>query len=589
MAILYLDGRRLFRGFIAGSRSVTAWTDYLNKINVFPVPDGDTGANLSATLANILQSSKPDMSLKSTAENLAEHALSMARGNSGIIFAQFLYGLSQELPQGKRLTIADFSRAAHKAVDYMYEALTNPVEGTMITVIRVWAESMLQFSGEYNDLFQVFKKSLLKARISLEQTPRQLEVLRKAGVVDAGGKGFVVFLEGISEYLEDGNLLEQDSHQEQVLLGDIREHQGSRLRFCCETLLTKLQQEPRQVIKELETLGDSIASAGGRNRLHLHIHTNEPTAVFHILAQHASISNVKVDDMIWQQQIQENRKFKIGLVTDSAADFPDELRQYYQVNTIPIKLMFGEDIYLDKVTINSEQFFNKIEAGSVFPRSSQPDPAQVNATLDFVRTHFEKVICLSISSQLSGVYNLMNLSAGNNEDVAVFDSRHLSVSQGLLVLRVAESIKEGMPFEEIIKNLPEWREGCWIFTDIRSLDFMVRGGRVSPITGKIAKLLNLKPIVSVDEQGKGIAWGKSFSRKSNMKKIIGLVQEKAGSGKLWNYAIVHARCNDRAARYGELLGQKLGKAPLYIMDIGPVVGVHNGPGACAVGLLVEKE
>ena len=587
MAILYLDGKRLYRGFAAGSQKVKAWTNYLNRINVFPVPDGDTGANLSATLQNTLRTSKYEQCLKTTVVNLAENSLSMARGNSGIIFAQFLFGLSQELQDEKRQTIKTFSQAIHRAVDYMYKALINPVEGTMITVIREWADSMLHFSDHSDDLYQVFENSLHHARKSLQRTRLQLEVLKKTGVVDAGAKGFVLFLEGILKYLKTGIIGASEIHQEYFETSNIDDHSESRLRYCCETLLTDLKEEPQQIIKSLAKTGDSIAMAGGRKRLHLHIHTNEPTKVFHILAQKATISNVKVDDMHWQKQIQQHRKYKIGLITDSAADLPADLKESYQINTIPIKLMFGDDIYLDKITINSQQFFDKIETGAIFPRSSVPDPAQVNSTFDFVRTHYPKVISIGISSKLSGVYGLMKQAAADAEEVEVFDSKHLSVSQGLLVLRTAEAIKDGMQFEEISQMLPKWRKGTGILTDIRSLDYMVRGGRVSPIKGKLVKMLNLKPIVSLDEEGNGIAWGKSFSRKANMKKIIRMVTEKAGEGKLWNYAIVHAKCPERADKYAQLLTPLLGKAPLYIMDISPVVGVHNGPGTCAVGFLVE--
>jgi DegV family protein with EDD domain len=183
----------------------------------------------------------------------------------------------------------------------------------------------------------------------------------------------------------------------------------------------------------------------------------------------------------------------------------------------------------------------------------------------------------------------MQQASHDDQQNFIFDSRHLSVSQGLLVLRAAEAISQGMGFADIKKNLPLWRDGTWIFTDIHSLNYLVKGGRISPLKGKIAKALNLKPIVTVDDQGKGAAIGKSFSRSANMKKIIKMTKAKASEGKLWNYAIVHAECSDRAETYARKLTALLGKEPLYITEIGPVVGVHNGPGACAVGMLIEKE
>lgn len=585
----YIDGRRLYRGFLAGCQTVLARRDYLNKINVFPVPDGDTGANLAATLQNILSASKYTSSLKATATEMANNALIMARGNSGIIFSQFLYGLSEELENERRLTIAKFSEAVNRAVDYMYNALLNPVEGTMITVIKDWAESMLRFSQLSSDLHQVFENSLYKAHESLAATRYKLEVLKKAGVVDAGGMGFVLFLEGIISYVKSGSLDKLVETAESFDLKEIHDETLGKYRYCCESLLTDLTLSPRELVKSLEDYGDSIAIAGGKKRLHLHIHCNDPTRVYHHLSKIANIGNVKVDDMKWQHDIQEDQRYPIGIITDSAADFPPEYKEKYQINTIPIKLIFGNDIYLDKVSIDSKSFFRKIESGSEFPHSSQPDPVQVGSTVDFVNSHYDQVLSISVSSKLSGVYNLLQQADHSDKQNYIFDSRHLSVSQGLLVLRAAEAISQGMNFKELEHKLPVWREGTWIFTDIHSLNYLVRGGRISPLKGKIAKFLNLKPIVTVDDQGNGLANGKSFSRKANMKKIIKLCRDKVAEGKLWNYAIVHAECPQRAKIYAGELTQILGKAPLYIMEIGPVVGVHNGPGACAVGLLVEKE
>jgi hypothetical protein len=116
---------------------------------------------------------------------------------------------------------------------------------------------------------------------------------------------------------------------------------------------------------------------------------------------------------------------------------------------------------------------------------------------------------------------------------------------------------------------------------------MVRGGRVSPLKGLVAKLLNLKPIISLDEEGKGIAFGKSFSRKGNMDKIKKLVTEFGQKDRVWNYAIVHARALDRAQDYAADIEKILGKAPAYIQEISPVVGAHNGIGVVGIGIMHE--
>ena len=145
-----------------------------------------------------------------------------------------------------------------------------------------------------------------------------------------------------------------------------------------------------------------------------------------------------------------------------------------------------------------------------------------------------------------------------------------------------------MSFEEIIATAPTWSDNTTIYTDINTLKYMVRGGRVPPLAGFIASLLNLKPIVSLDKNGKALVYGKSFSRAQNMRKIIKIIKTELQSRAVWEYAIVHAEAEERARQYAELLTSLIGKEPAWIMPLSPVVGVHNGPGTVGIGVSYDK-
>jgi DegV family protein with EDD domain len=132
-----------------------------------------------------------------------------------------------------------------------------------------------------------------------------------------------------------------------------------------------------------------------------------------------------------------------------------------------------------------------------------------------------------------------------------------------------------------------WVAKTKLLVDIATLKYMVRGGRVSPLKGFVAGLLNLKPIISLDAEGKAAAYGKSFSRRSNMKKILGMVREFAAEGKVRSYAIVHARDPERVARYAEGIAGIIGAKPDFVMDISPVIGVHNGIGVVGIAMMHE--
>ena len=210
MAIDYIDGIRLHRSVTAGLHRVVSRQEYLNKINVFPVPDGDTGTNMAYTLTTIEEGirNKAYKDVKQMSMAIADSALDGARGNSGAILAQFFVGFADGIKEKISLTAKEFAQAALHAKDYAYDALTHPQEGTILSVIKAWAESLLKSCNNSNDIFSMLSKGLEDAQLSLKNTPKQLDVLAKAGVLDAGAQGFVDLLEGINEYITSGKIIE---------------------------------------------------------------------------------------------------------------------------------------------------------------------------------------------------------------------------------------------------------------------------------------------------------------------------------------------------------------------------------------------
>jgi len=200
--ITTLTGGNLYYIFLAGAHKIIEHQKELNDINVFPVPDGDTGTNLASTIRSIIEKIKPDKSYKETAESIANAALDGARGNSGVIFAQFLYGTSNETCDCYEMDIEKFAQSIKNAVDYIYEAIAEPVEGTMLTVIREWAEHIYSSKEKVQDFQELLIGSYQVAKKSLAETTNKLQILAKSKVVDAGAKGFVLFLEGILELVK---------------------------------------------------------------------------------------------------------------------------------------------------------------------------------------------------------------------------------------------------------------------------------------------------------------------------------------------------------------------------------------------------
>lgn len=592
MKISYLDGPRLYNAFMVGGNEVIKDQKYLNKINVFPVPDADTGTNLASTMRSISEGAVPNSSFYKTLHSIADMALSGARGNSGLIFAQFLHGISKEIKKVKRISTSSFGETVKKAVQYAYKSVVSPVEGTMLTVMKDWAEAVYQQRMKKRDFADLLSYSLQVTKKSLIETRNKLPVLAKAGVVDAGAKGFVDFLEGITNFIKRGRL--KKIPKPTVLWEDrgfhvYKDKDGIKQRYCTEALFVGKAMDLDKLREEIIPFGSSAIVAGSEEKVRFHIHTDHPADLFYRLKDYGTIAQLKADDMQKQYEASYERKSKIALVTDSACDLPQEIIDEYQIHVIPFNLSFGDSLFLDKVTITPEQFYILLKTHREHPKTSQPPLKTVQNLFSFLATHYESIIAVNISDKLSGAHNLCQEASSiiQNKKISVINSRHLSVSLGLVVLRVAEEISKGKPHEEIVKLAEEWILKTKIFVDIQTLKYMVRGGRVSPLKGFLAKILNLKPIVSLDSEGKGVASGKSFNRGGNMKKIMRMIKDMADKEKLWNYAIVHAQNLERAEMYAEKIKEFIHRNPAYIVDISPVIGVHNGIGAVGIALMSE--
>ena len=595
LKIRYLNGNRLFYAFVAGGNAVIQDQAYLNKINVFPVPDADTGTNLASTFRAIVEGAKAHRSIKETLRSIANAALAGAQGNSGIIFAQFLHGMSAEVEADLFLTTHSFAESVRKAARHAYQALLSPVEGTMLTVIRDWAEAVWERRHKTRDFEVLFSESLQAAQKSLEETPRKLPVLAKAGVVDAGAKGFVDFLEGILQFIKKGTIRTRLTALEDGEAWSFDEvktparDKALHNRYCSEALLIGQSLDVDGVRAVVQRYGDSAAVAGSPERVRVHVHTNDPAGLFFELKDMGTIAQIKADDMRLQHAAVYAPKSKIAIVTDSACDLPAELIDERQIHVLPLLLNFGDQQFLDKVTITPERFYELLKTSPIHPKTAQPPIRSLANLLAFVASHYESVIMISISEKLTGVYQ-MGVKAAEKlagKKISVINSRTLSAGLGLIVARASEMALAGAPHDEIVRGLESWVGKSRLLVDVRRLKYMVLGGRVSRTKGLVARLLNVKPIITLDAEGKASDAGKSFNRKGNMAKILRLVAAEAAKAPLWNYAVVHALDPDRAAAYGQKLTALLGRPPAYTMSVAPVIGVHSGIGAVAVALLPE--
>ena len=219
--IQYMDGLRLNRAIISGIRYLISRQDYLNKINVFPVPDGDTGTNMSFTMNAILEEAidkiEPRVDIFTT--NIAEAAIDGARGNSGVLIAQYFVGFSEGCENKEKLDAHTLGKAFETGSKSAREAMEDPKEGTILTVFQDLADVINdEINNGKDDIYELMKIGYKTACKSLADTPQKLKILKKAGVVDAGAQGFVDFLTGMMNFMKDGSLKELDFSNLTILL-----------------------------------------------------------------------------------------------------------------------------------------------------------------------------------------------------------------------------------------------------------------------------------------------------------------------------------------------------------------------------------
>ncbi len=596
----FIDQKQLYYAFLHGAKEVIKNKHDLNRINVFPIADGDTGSNLASTMHTIIDEASIKDTLKNTLESIADAALSGARGNSGIIFASYLNGMSIELENETLLSFDNFSRSTKKAVLYAYDAISNPIEGTMITVIKDWAEALDAFKEKAVDFSDLLSHAFEVAMKSLNNTPNQLKVLKKASVVDSGAKGFVCFLKGFLEFInkdKDGldhlEIIHFNEEESLDFSNEVLVHDPETLnfQFCTEVLLQGTDLSSHIIKERLENLGDSLVVTGHAKKMRLHIHTNQPHLVFDRIFELGKVTYQKVDDMKKQAQVHANRRSSIAILTDSIADLPKSYLDDHQVHVIHLNILAEDRRYFDKLTVTNDKLYKWIDSHKELPTSSQPDIKSVENVFSFLTSYYDEIIVITVAKALSGTYSVLLKAAerfqSDKKKITVIDSKLNSAAQGLLVVKAVEAIEEGDSYHKVIEKVNEAIPKTKIYVNVKSIDSMVRSGRLSTFGGVVANILNLKPIVSLDENGKGMLADKAFSVNASVGKTLKRVKKLMKTSGVESYSIVHSNDLEGAQAYAKRFTDLIGFPPQYIEEISSITAISAGKKALAIGLRMK--
>ncbi len=310
-----LDISKFKEMVIGGATLLEINKDYVDSLNVFPVPDGDTGTNMSKTLTSAVSEidGKDYDNFEDLLNDFSKGALKGARGNSGVILSQIVKGIAKALAEAKQINTKAFAKALQNATDIAYSAVSKPKEGTILTVIRYMAEKSSSIANKNSSFIAFFDALIEKGEEILNKTPDMLPVLKKAGVVDAGGKGLIFVFQGFNNVLK-GVPMERVAHDNDDVEdamdnfnGDIHDLENIKFAYCTEYFIINLknkttEEDIEKLRDKLMAIGDSVIAIGDLSMVKVHVHTNQPNKALQYALSMGEIDRIKIENMLEQNR-----------------------------------------------------------------------------------------------------------------------------------------------------------------------------------------------------------------------------------------------------------------------------------------------
>ena len=305
-----IDAKLLARMFLAGAKNLEVKKEWINELNVFPVPDGDTGTNMTLTIMSAVKevNNLEDVQMTSLAKAISSGSLRGARGNSGVILSQLLRGFTKGIRDLEELDAVALARAVDKGVETAYKAVMKPKEGTILTVARGVADKALELAEDAEDLQTFLEDVLEEGRRVLAKTPDMLPVLKEAGVVDSGGQGLMVVLEGAFDAFmgKEVDLTFDGGESAKVVKITPQAEADIKFGYCTEFIIVLnkefIAEDEVDFKAYLSSLGDSIVCVADDEVVKIHVHTNDPGLAIQRALTYGSLSRIKIDNMREEHQ-----------------------------------------------------------------------------------------------------------------------------------------------------------------------------------------------------------------------------------------------------------------------------------------------
>ena len=564
--------------------------EQINKINVFPVPDQDTGNNMAKTLLGIKEAieGREFKDLKEISDSILEGALNAAQGNAGVIYTGFLAGFLPLLEKNGA-DVKNLAAALEKGAERAKNSIQNPRDGTILDVVEATVLAFKKNSGE-EDIIVVLKSAIEKANEALLATREKMEIFKKANVVDAGGLGFLIILESYLEALEGEK---EEKKKEEMPSEKIRRFvQVLSNRYEIVALIENPRLEEKTIKEKLKRWGNSLDVVQIGERIKLHIHTDYPDEVKSVIREAGKIQTLRVEDMAQEVVGEESvRKTSIGVVTDDVSMLLPKIIEKYQIGLVYLKYGWPELENLPGQNIYQKMRGAEKKAIKTLPKTAQATPRDYFFAFEKQLKNFEKVLCITVSSKISGCYNSAikgQEMTESPERVFILDSLNAGPGEALLVLRALELIQEQREIEEIMKELRKEITKIRLYAIIEDPKWAANIGRITKSQAdwiRRMQKLKINPIIKF-KNGVLTKGGVVFAEdaaEAIFKKILKESKKARKNGKKIRVVIGHADNIPQAEKLKKMLKAKIQVEIPYI-SMGPeIISVGAGPGTLLAG------
>lgn len=586
-----LNSRTCQEGLMYAQVSLLGQVDAINKINVFPVADNDTGTNLYHSIDGIHALISSSLPISIQMQRYADALFDKASGNSGFIFSILFTQLALCWRDSGDLSPQAFGQRLVEAANAAKAKISNYLEGGMISYAEVLATFLIEseITGWSLELFNSIKN---KTPLMLKSIAQLNPQLVKYKVVDAGALGlshwFIGFISAICHVSDFKNTSSKDDSP--FVINHECEHlhveEKPNYQYCVQATIKIHDIQKSRIDALLSEVGDCNLSLYHDDKVRFHVHTDVPKALFAKLMQQSKVLELKVDDMLCQY-LSVQSKQTIAIVTDSSADMSDAFIRDNLIHVLPLSITHDQQKMLDGITVDAQTLLDKMRISQEHPKTATPPIGAIKKMFEFLSKNHQHVFAITISAEMSGTFKIFNEVAKSFDNISVINSKRNSGAHGSVVTQVAELAKSGMSYKTVLDRIDRIINATDLFVLVDNFKTMQKSGRVSKSKACFADFINLKPLVGIDESGKGKILSKSLSRRNQKIKLLKHLKSKHAIQPIKSLKVLHVDNLTGAKQLCAELSQQFNNMPCEILHASAAISLHAGFGTLAVS--IEQE